>query len=213
MPRVIVNTAKITRYYMCQDCKLVFQNPRLSDKELGIYYTSGYYRKTINRPPEGMDKAEEDRAKTNFKIIKSRIGHVKSHLDIGCGLGYFLKTVDADLQVGVESDVDYVKFKSIKVFNELGEVLPKKFDLVSSIHSLEHASKPLEYLKEMAKFVKKGCYFIIEVPSLKTRGGPLGFAHLSYFEPDVLKLMCLEVGLKPIHLEFTPHLLLVCQNT
>lgn len=210
-PGVKVNAGIITRYCLCQDCHLIFQNPRLSDEELGIYYGSGYYRRMINPPPEGMDKGEENRANIDAGIIKNNIGKVKSHLDIGCGLGYLLEKVEADIKVGVELDVDYVKFKEIKVYRELGQVTPKKFDLITCIHTLEHEPHPVEYLKRITKFMKDDGYLVIEVPSSKTRGGPLGFAHLSYFEPDVLRLMCRRVGLQVIQTEFTPHLLLICK--
>ena len=208
---VKINALIVTRYCVCQDCKLIFQNPRLSDAELDIYYGSGYYRKTINPPPEGMDKGEENRAITDAEIIKQHIGKVKSHLDLGCGLGYLLGMVGADVKVGVESDVNYVKVKGLKVYKSMNQIRQKKFDLVTSIHSLEHVPHPLDYLRSMTGFVKKGGYLVIEVPSWKTRGGPLGFAHLSHFEPDVLRLMCTEVGLSIEHTEFTPHLVLICK--
>lgn len=211
-PGVKVNTVIITRYCQCQDCNLIFQNPRLSDEELNIYYSSGYYRETINQPPEGMDAGEANRAKIDSEIVKRYIGKVTSHLDIGCGHGYLLDKVGATLKVGVEADTNYVKVKGVKIYSEMEDVPQKLFDLVTVIHVLEHVPRPLDYLKKVAKFVKKGGHLIIEVPSAKTLGGPLGFAHLSYFEPDVLKLMCLQVGLSVEDLEFTPHLLLICQR-
>jgi SAM-dependent methyltransferase len=210
-PGIKVNASIITRYCLCKDCNLIFQNPRMSDSELDIYYGSGFYRRTINPPPEGMDKGEENRAKIDAEIINKQIGKVKSHLDIGCGLGYLLEKVGADLKVGVESDINYVKVKGIEVYKDMNQVPYKKFDLVTSAHSLEHVPHPLGYLKSMAKFVGKGGYMVIEVPSWKTRGGPLGFAHLSHFEPDVLKDMCTQVGLKVTHMEFTPHLILIAK--
>ena len=65
----------------------------------------------------------------------------------------------------------------------------------------------------MTKFVKVGGYVLVEVPSWKTSGGLLGFAHLHYFETDVLKLMCIQVGLAVIDVEFTPHLVLICKRS
>ncbi len=210
-PGVKVNAATITRYCLCQNCNLIFQNPRLSDTELDIYYGSGYYRQHINSPPEGMDKSEDNRAKFDAEIIKQQIRNVKTHLDIGCGLGYLLEEIGADVKVGVESDVGYVKAKGIKVYSEMDQIPLKKFDLVTAIHILEHVPHPLDYLKAMVKFMDKNGYLVIEVPSWKTRGGPLGFAHLHHFEPDVLKNLCKQAGLQVIHEQFTPHLILICK--
>jgi SAM-dependent methyltransferase len=211
LPGVKIDTTVITRYSICQECHLIFQNPRLSDQELNIFYSSGYYRRTIKPPPEGMDKGEENRAELDAEIIKKNIGKVKSHLDIGCGLGYLLNAVNADIKIGVELDFNYVKLKEIKVYREIEQVSPRKFDLVTLIHTLEHVSHPLDFLKRAAKFVSKSGFLVIEVPSSKTSGGPFGFPHLSYFEPDVLKLMCVQARLRVIDVEFTPHLVLICR--
>lgn len=211
MPGVKIDAQIITRYCVCQDCNLIFQNPRLSDTELDKYYGTGYYRRTINPPSEGMDKGEEKRAEIDVAIIKQHVGEITSHLDIGCGLGYLLDIVGARIKVGTESNPEYVKAKDIKIYSGIDKVLEEKFDLVTAIHVLEHVPHPLGFLKEMKTFVKKDGYLVVEVPSWKTRGGPLGFAHLSYFETDVLKLMCLQVGLEVVYLEFTPHLLLICK--
>ena len=211
VPGVKVDAVVITRYCACKDCNLIFQNPRLSDKELDLYYGTGYYRRTINPPPEGMDKGELNRAKIDAGIIGKYIGPVTSHLDIGCGHGYLLDEVGATLKVGIESDVDYVKVKSIEVYSDAREVPYKKFDLVTMVHVLEHLPHPLNFLKSMKKLVNKNGSLVIEVPSWKTRGGPFGFAHLHFFETDVLKLMCQRVGLYVEFVEFTPHLVLICR--
>lgn len=212
MPAVLVDSIIIIHYSVCRDCNLIFQNPRLSDTELNKYYSSGYYRKTVPQPPEGMDKGEKNRAIIDAGIIKKSIGKIQSHLDIGCGRGYLLKTIDAEEKAGVETDVKYIKFKGIEVYREMNKIPKnKKFDLVTSIHALEHVPHPLDYLKSMTEFIKKSGHLVIEVPSWKIRGGPLGFAHLFHFEPDVLKLMCKKAGLEVIQTEFTPNLVLICK--
>ena len=209
---VNINAQIITIYNSCASCHLTFQNPQLSTEELGIYYGSGHYRDSVTKPPEGMDKSEEDRARVDSEIINKSIGHVGSHLDVGCGSGYLLKLVNADDKVGVDPDVEYIKFDDLEVYKDLSLVSQKEFDLVTVIHTLEHIPAPLKFLKKVTKFVKKGGYLIVEVPSFKTRGGPFGFFHLNYFEPDVLRLMCRKLGLTPIQTEFTPHLLLICKK-
>lgn len=210
-PGVKVNAVIITRYCACQDCNLIFQNPRLSDTELDKYYSTGCYRRTIGETDKQMDDGEVQRAKIDAEIIKQYIGKVMTHLDIGCSRGYLLEAVGASVKVGVEANVGYVKVKGVKVYPEINQVPDKSFGLVTAIHVLEHISKPLDRLQRMAKFVKKDGCLVIEVPTWKSLGGPLRLAHLYHFEPDVLKLMCKQVGLKVIHTEFTPHLMLICQ--
>lgn len=211
MPGVRVDAAIITRYSVCQNCNMIFQNPRLSDRQLDDFYGKGYYRKTLNLTDEEKDKDEEYRAKTDAKIIKQYVGKVKTHLDIGCSRGYLLDAIGATVKVGVETDVDNVKVKDIEVYSTMDHVPHKKFDLITAIHVLEHVPSPLEYLQSMAKFVSKDGYLVVEVPTWKSPGGPLRLSHLFHFESDVLRLMCREVGLKVTDVKFTPHLMLICK--
>ena len=210
MSGVKVDAAVVARFCICRDCSLIFQNPRMSDRELDKYYGTGYYRRTINATDEEMDTDEAYRAKIDIEIIRRYAGKVSSHLDIGCGRGYLLKAVGADEMAGVETDETYVKAKGVKVYSKIGKIPAKKFDLVTAIHVLEHIANPLDYLKKMAKFVGKEGYLVIEVPTWKSPGGPLRLAHLYHFEPDVLKLMCKQAGLSVIHTEFTPHPIVIC---
>lgn len=212
MPKVKHNGAIVTRYFICQGCRLIFQNPRLSESDLKKYYSSGYYRKTISKPDGGMDNEEKKRAKIDAEIIKKNVGKIDSHLDIGCGRGYLLNELNATIKIGVESDINYISEKEIIKYSNLSNVPKRKFDLVSVLHVLEHISYPLRYLKQIVRFVSKRGYLVIEVPSSETVGGGLGFSHLSFFETDVLKLMCLQAGLDVINIEFTPHLILICKK-
>lgn len=211
MPGVKVNAAIITRYSVCQNCNVIFQNPRMSDEELKKFYEEGYYRQLINMTGEEKDNDEMYRAKFDSKIINENLGDVESHLDIGASRGYFLDKVGAKLKVGVESDTKNVTVSGIEVYSQTRKVPQKSFELVSAIHTLEHVSDPVSFLREMIKKVSKDGHLIIEVPTWKSLGGPLRLPHLFHFEPDVLKLMCRGLGLKVTHVEFTPHLILICK--
>lgn len=212
MPGVKVNVAIISCYFICQSCGLIFQNPRMSDKELSNFYGKGYYRRTLNLTDEEKDVDEMNRARIDSGIIKEYLGQVGSHLDVGCSRGYLLKLVGAEVKVGVEEDVNGMTEKGVEVYQKIGEVPQKSFDLVTVIHTLEHVTDPVSYLKNMAKFIGKEGYLVLEVPTWKSPGGPLRLAHLYHFEPDVLRLLCRKVGLKIVETKFTPHLLLICRK-
>jgi len=211
MPGVQVRAAIITCYSVCQNCNVIFQNPRFSDSELKIFYSGDYYRKTINLTEEEMGRDEQYRAKADAEIIKQHVGKVIAHLDIGGSRGYLLGAVGADVRVNVEPNTSYSGVKGIEVYPEIKKVPRKTFDLVTAIHVLEHVPDPMDYLKEMIKLVDKNGHLVIEVPTWKSPGGPLRLAHLYHFEPDVLRWMCREVGLNVLETKFTPHLLLICK--
>jgi len=206
-----IKFAAMIRYCQCQDCKLIFQNPRPSDEELNEYYESGTYRRIVYQFPEGRDTTEKTRAKIDAEIIKEHIGEITTHLDIGCGRGFLLDKIGANLKVGVESDISFVYVKGIETYAQIDQVPQKSFDLVSAIHLLEHVQYPLDFLKKIVGFVEKNGHLVIEVPSWETRGGPFGFWHLYHFEPEVLKHMCEQIELKTEQVLFTPHLMLICK--
>lgn len=213
MPKVMVNAAIVSRYSVCSDCGIIFQNPRLSDSELDMFYGQGYYRQLLNMTQEQIDADELFRAKTDAEIIRGYFdGDIGSHLDVGCSRGNLLTELGTKIKVGVESNVDYVKENGIKVFKRLDQVPNQTFDLVSAIHVLEHESNPIDYLKSMAEFVKSGGLVAIEVPTWSSPGGPLRLPHLYHFEPEVLKRMCEQTGLTVLHEHHTPHLMLVCKS-
>lgn len=211
MPKVKIEASIISHYFICQSCHIIFQNPRMSDKELDKFYSLGVYRKLVNMTDKQMDEDEEFRAKVDANIISKYVVNIKSHLDMGSSRGYLLDLMGAKIKVGVEPNIKYSKEKNINVFSKIKNVIAKKFDLVTSIHNLEHVPDPLAYLKNMVKCVKRDGYVVIEVPTWKSQGGPLRLPHLYHFEPDVLRLICKQVGLKVVQIEFTPHLILICK--
>lgn len=210
-PGVEIPVAIISKYDVCQNCRVIFQNPRLGNKEVEMFYKGGFYRRSLNLTEKRMSDDEKNRAIIDSKIIKKHSGLIRSHLDIGCGRGYLLKVVNAPVKIGVEADSMYVKSKGITLYSKISQVKQASFDLVTAIHVLEHVPDPMELLKYMKNKVSKNGLLVIEVPTWNSPGGPLRFSHLFHFETDVLKLLCQEVGLKVIEVEFTPHLLLLCK--
>ncbi len=211
MPGVAVNAVIVSNYVSCQQCRILFQNPRLTEDNLHLFYSKGYYRRSLNLTAKRIKDDEKERAIRDADIIKKHVKTIRSHLDIGCGQGYLLKSINAPLMVGVEIDSQRIPTSEIEIYSHIDQVPQNSFDLVTAIHVIEHLPDPKKLLKTMVKKVAKNGSLVIEVPSWKSPGGPLRFAHLFHFETDVLKLLCQEVGLKVVEVEFTPHLLLICK--
>ncbi len=213
IPKTFIRALIITNYFICHNCGLIFQNPRLSEEELDIFYRDGYYRNIINLTDKEMDYDEKIRAQNDSKIIRKIIGKVGRHLDIGSSRGYLLSYVNAVKKYGIEPNVRYSREKKIKVFPKIEDVRLEKFDLITVIHTLEHVSNPIQLIKKTKHLLKINGHFMVEIPTWKSPGGPLRFAHLYHFEPSVLRGILYSHGFKIIYEEFTPHFLLICQKS
>ena len=209
IPGVKIEIALVSEFYRCVNCEIIFQNPRMSDKELTIFYSKGYYRQMIGSTDELKNKDELERAKYDSKIIGEYVCNVNKHLDIGCSRGYLLSEVGAKIKVGVESNKDYVTVENIKVYPDIKKVPSGKYDLITVIHALEHMSSPPTFLKKIVSLMSSNGYLVIEVPTWNSPGGSLRLAHLYHFEPDVLENICKNVGLEVVDTKFTPHLLMI----
>jgi 2-polyprenyl-3-methyl-5-hydroxy-6-metoxy-1,4-benzoquinol methylase len=89
-------TADQYNFDRCEDCELVFLNGRVSESELGAFYTKNYlpyrieeawgkYASFVKRDQLNIDKARVERVKDYHRLSNdSRI------LDVGCGKPTFL---------------------------------------------------------------------------------------------------------------------------
>jgi len=75
----------------------------------------------------------------------------------------------------------------------------KTFELVTSIHVLEHTTNPMRELEWYKSLATK--YVLIEVPGISAKGGALRFAHLWYFPPKVLADMMVKCGMKIVEID------------
>jgi hypothetical protein len=181
------------------ECGLIFQENKFSDKWYEWFYSSGTYRQTLGISQEEMDADEQRRADDLVEWLsvfdEMNINH---HCDIGSSRGYLMENMRREYQCsvyGVEPNSDYKSIVESGYFS--------KPDLVSAIHVLEHVTDPIKELTTWANMTSK--YLLIEVPGLNTVGGPLRFAHLYYFPPELLKAKINELGFDIVAMETEPN--------
>ena len=191
--------ASIT-YVKCS-CGLVIQSPRMTDKRIDYYYASGIYRDTLGISVEVMDADEQRRA---VDVAKWLDLYPKKHLDVGASRGYLLNEIGAEVKHGYDNNPSYGK--GIQVYSNKAHL--QTYDLVTSVHCLEHVIDPMRELR-WYKSVTKGVLFI-EVPGENTHGGALRFAHLYYYPPELLIDMVESIGLKVIRTETEPNTRVLC---
>jgi len=170
-----------TFYFVaCASCGLVYQNPRVSLDHIGEYYDDQYiaHRKKRTWGPltplveRGMRKldAHKDRLVRRYVTLTSS----SVVLDVGCAVGTFLQRIRDEYGstvVGVDfKDLSWhpslrgVEFHRSLFYDAL--LAPRRFDLVTMWHFLEHDYDPLRSLRTARNVLKPGGHLVIEVPRL-----------------------------------------------
>jgi SAM-dependent methyltransferase len=115
----------------------------------------------------------------------------KSHLDIGCGDGYFLRRSKCDERFGLDILLgDEVKDKL--------DFQDSYFDYVTMLAVIEHLAQPMAIIKEIARILKPGGKCIITTPKkssswiLKLYARDIDQEHESYF--DLARIKAITEG-------------------
>lgn len=190
----------------CANCGFGWQAPLPTTKEITEYYESF--------PPYILQGAKEKEMGFTHRVryISELIPNYGKLLDIGSGLGYFLKLAQREgwEVTGVEpqsSAAEYCKKKmGIKVqvgFVEDMNIKPKSFDVVTLWDVWEHVHNPLSFLDRCIEIVKPGGLLVISIPN--SSGWParlfrgqwryVMFTHLSYFTMNYVKKTMAARGL------------------
>lgn len=152
---------------MCNNCRLVYHNPRIRENIMQeLYLTYEYPTRS-----ESVQLARQNDAQERFGWLQSIHNEVESVLEIGCAEGFVLnlfravgkkvKGVDPSdkyAQCGRENGVPiHTGFFNTGFPSE-------KFDLIISCNTFEHIYHPLEILQEIRKRTNK--YLFLECPNV-----------------------------------------------
>ncbi len=161
--------------YQCNNCKLIFTNPRPEVDRLSAYYQSEEYLSHHSdslTPVSVLYKfIREINIRNKYKTVV-RYGNGNKILDIGCGTGellaYFQKKGWS--AIGVEPDAEARSFaekkNGIKVYylDYLAET-EEKFDVISMWHVLEHVPDLHERIETVKKLLTKDGFAVIALPN------------------------------------------------
>ena len=172
-------------FVRCDQCSLVYQQPRLRLEHIKAYYDDEYiaHRKNqswgVLKPFFEWLMSKLDRDKDAIVSGSISLGSESRVLDLGCGAGSYLEYVRREYGarcVGVD-------------FKDLGEVIrqmgqhgaeidfhcgtldevdldPASFDLITMWHFLEHDYSPLKTLERARTLLAPEGLMVIEVPRL-----------------------------------------------
>ena len=157
----------------CEDCGLVFVNPRPTWDELSDYYPSGWqcYNTYVSDEEDVVKEAKE---LNEYRHIPIPVG--KRLLDVGCGGGSFLQVFK---KLGVEvagiepssSAAAAARECGIDVFTgTVEEYIAKngtdqKFDVILCSHVLGATPFPVETLDGMRQLLAPNGYIWVAVPN------------------------------------------------
>lgn len=163
----------------CENCGLVFVNPRLSVTEIRNHYNKKYYQS--NDPSDKtrytdynfryLKSHEKKRFESIFKNLDQFAPKKGRFLDVGAATGFLVLEANKKgwQAEGVEISkwaADYAK-KTLKVKMFQGDMFRAKFenesfDAVTMLDILEHLESPIKELKEVHRILKKGGVIYIE---------------------------------------------------
>lgn len=211
----------VFNFDQCNDCELVFLNPRLNYEALSNYYTDDYLP---YRGPKAWGKYQNIVLDSQSKLDRRKVKMVnkfhplssdKKVLDIGCGNPTFLEKIVKTHNckgAGIDFSDNGWKREKQRFSNlnlQVGEVLDlpdgEKPDVITMWHYLEHDYIPVENLKRLKLIAKKDTTLIIEVPNLmsesrvKFNDNWAGWhtpRHTFLYSPDSIKTMLHKSGWK-----------------
>ena len=191
----IENTKKIL---WCENCGFGWQHPLPSPKEISDYYE--------NYPVYNIHGAneKEDSCRKRIRRIDNLCPKRGRLLDIGSGLGYFLKIAKEDGWdvTGIEPQVNAAAFcrESLKIDVYTGYIKDIKidqasFDVVTLWDVWEHVHDPLKFLENCISLIAPEGLLCISIPNasglpaklFKGNWRYVMKTHLNYFSLDYVK--------------------------
>jgi len=161
----------------CLKCNFVFTDPRPDETTINYYYKSEKYISHTGGTQNLIDKIYLKARKLTLRWKKKLVTKYSSPnkiLDIGCGTGEFLQTMqDHGWTISGVEPTDHPRESAEKktgtaLFKSLAEIHNEKFNVITLWHVLEHLPDPNEALKRIHNLLEISGTVFIAVPNLKS---------------------------------------------
>ncbi|CAN5912770.1 methyltransferase domain-containing protein [soil metagenome] len=160
----------------CKNCSFAFTSPRPAVNDLGWYYESDEYISHSNTSKGLISRLYQMVRKHTLRKKLGLINHEGKKgvlLDIGCGTGEFMSTMKKDnwKTIGIEPSSSARKqgienYKlDVRDENELENLLPGSFDVITMWHVMEHVPDLNERVQTLRKLLKHDGVIFVAVPN------------------------------------------------
>ncbi len=211
----------------CGECSALVLDPRPAPTEIGRYYEGYYPDATLARLRQRAEQNKRVgttgklRALGTLKRLRKLGAETNADmklLDVGCGLGAFggamgrltdMKVQGVDFSAECQAFAEEIHGLPVDVGELVDQQYPDgSFDYVTSWHYLEHVYDPAAEIKEMARVLKPGGWFVSETPTpdiwyrvFKKRWFYLmPPTHLLHYRPATMKKLVEDAGLVVEHI-------------
>lgn len=162
-----------SRHVFCDDCGLIFINPRLTEESLSEFYRT-QYRDIYTQ--DNHNELELINAKFREQFLKESeflVGH-KKLLDVGSSTGAFpflMKRIGVSCD-SVEPNEKHTalaqKLYGTTHFNTVIENFKteKKYDMITIFDAFEHLSDPGKFLNKAHELLEENGFIYIELPTI-----------------------------------------------
>ena len=192
----------------CPFCKLAYINPQPDESELTDFYQVHYKERDLRKRAGKI----RDGTRRFGRIRKIAGGNGINILDVGCGVGYFLKACQEKgwKACGVEPSARAAQYGrtefnlDIREGTLLSVDFPEKyFDVLTLYDVLEHVPDPAANLKKAFKLLRPSGFLVVETINFghwksKKQGADweqiVPPEHLFYFTPATLKSLAEQSG-------------------
>jgi SAM-dependent methyltransferase len=187
----------------CSSCGYVYANMRLSDEELFTIYNEQFFTGAEFVNYAGDERFVRMNARLRFKELRKFLDPLKQQklLEVGSAYGFFLDEVKnhfASVQ-GIDitgAGVSYAREKlglNVVQADFLSQNYgDQRFDVVCMWDTIEHLSRPQDYLERIARYTEPGALLAITTADVESLNARLRGRHWRMIHP-------------PTHLHYFSH--------
>lgn len=154
-----------------------------------------------------------------YERARAALGTGKRVVEIGCGRGYFLRSLERDghAALGLELNGEAIQRKVTRfevrrqMLDALAADEPGSFDAACSFQVLEHVVDPAALVRACVRAVRPGGLVILSTPNYdypahREREDPFDMPphHLNHFTPEVFRRIAERVGLELVDVSVQP---------